>query len=55
MDQAAILGVVRHGLTTLGGGVAASFGLTGSMWEAAVGAVMVLVGVAWSVLEKRAR
>lgn len=55
MDKAAVLGVARHVITTLGGGLAASVGLATTEWETAVGAVMVLAGIAWSVIEKARR
>lgn len=50
-----IQGLIRHGLTTLGGALVAHGYLGQSDVATAVGAVMTLVGVAWSVIEKRLR
>lgn len=47
-----ILGVVRHSLTA-GGGALVTSGLANSQTlDEAVGAVMTLLGVAWSIWEK---
>ena len=47
-----ILGVLRHGLTA-GGGALVTNGLANSQTlDEAVGALMTLVGVAWSIWEK---
>jgi hypothetical protein len=47
-----ILGVLRHGLTA-GGGALVTTGLANSQTlDEAVGALMTLVGVAWSIWEK---
>lgn len=51
----AILGVVRHGLTAAGGGLVASGVLDAAAAQTAVGAIVALIGVAWSVWEKRGR
>jgi hypothetical protein len=48
-----ILGVVRHVLTAAGGGLVANGSLTSSDLEAVIGAVITLVGIGWSVYEKR--
>lgn len=49
----AILGIIRHILTT-GGGILASKGVIESAQiETAVGALVVLVGVVWSIIDKR--
>lgn len=48
-----VLGLVRHALTTLGGFLAAQGHLSASDAELAVGAIVTLVGVAWSVYAKR--
>ena len=47
---AAVLGIVRHLLTT-GGGMF----LSGDDLSQAVGAVMTLIGIGWSLIEKRQR
>ena len=48
MNRAKILGIVRHILTTIGGGLVVSGKLSEVDFTAAVGAVITLVGVAWS-------
>jgi len=53
MSPVIIQAVVRHLLTTVGGGFFASFGITGSVLEAVVGSVATLAGVAWSLHDKR--
>lgn len=55
MNREAILGVVRHVLTTAGGYLAGSGVLNASEVEAAAGAITVLVGVVWSIFDKRTR
>lgn len=51
--QAAITGVIRHLLTTVGGGLVASGILSGDELSQAIGAITTLIGIAWSVLSKR--
>lgn len=53
MNSTVVTAVVRHVLTAVGGGLFASFGITGSSLEAVVGAVSTLVGVAWSIYDKK--
>lgn len=48
-----VLGLVRHALTTLGGFLAAQGTIEASEVELAVGAIVTLIGVVWSVLAKR--
>lgn len=55
IDNTTLAALARHALTTLGGGLLASWGLTGTMLDAAIGALVTLAGVAWSVYEKRSR
>ncbi len=51
-DKAKTLGVVRHVLT-FGGGVLIAMGyLEEAMWAEVSGAVMTLVGAAWSIMDK---
>lgn len=47
-----ITGLVRHILTFGGGFVVADGWTTPEQWDTAVGAVITLVGVLWSVYEK---
>lgn len=51
--QETLTGVVRHVLTTAGGGLVAKGLVTASMLDQGVGAVITLVGVVWSILSKR--
>lgn len=53
MNATIVQAIVRHLLTTVGGGFLMSFGITGGTLEAVVGAVSTLAGVAWSVYDKR--
>lgn len=53
MSKAAILGVVRHILTFMGGFVAERGWSSGEEIQTAVGAVVTLIGLIWSVLNKR--
>jgi hypothetical protein len=53
MNSTVITALVRHILTAVGGGFFASWGISGSMVEATVGAVATLAGVAWSVYDKK--
>lgn len=53
MNPTIVTAVVRHLLTAVGGGFFASFGITGSTMEAVVGAVSTLIGVAWSIYDKK--
>ncbi len=53
MNQTIVTAVVRHLLTAVGGGFLASFGLSGTTLEAVIGAVSTLIGVAWSIYDKR--
>lgn len=53
MTQEMVLGIVRHLLTTLGGLMASKGLIEGGQVEPLAGAVLVLVGFAWSVIAKR--
>lgn len=44
--------LVRHGLTTAGGTLVAKGTITASAMDEGVGAVMVLVGIVWSIFQK---
>lgn len=48
-----ILGMVRHSLTTGGGALVASGYLGASDLQAGVGAIITLIGIVWSVIQKR--
>jgi hypothetical protein len=53
MNATIIQAIVRHLMTTVGGGFLMSFGITGTTLDAVVGAVTTLAGVAWSLYDKR--
>jgi hypothetical protein len=56
MTQAMWLGIFRHVLTALGGGLMVAKGYADeSTVNAGIGAAVTLAGVAWSVIDKRAR
>ena len=50
--SAFIGGVVRHGLTTLGGGLAAGGWISEGDIQTGVGAGMAIFGLGWSMFEK---
>lgn len=47
--------MIRHALTTGGGVLVTSGYMTASDAQAAVGAVATLIGIGWSIIEKRTR
>lgn len=53
MNATIVQAIVRHLLTTVGGGFLMSFGITGTTLDAVVGAVSTLAGVAWSLYDKK--
>ena len=53
MNATLVQAIVRHLLTTVGGGFLMSFGITGGTLDAVVGAVSTLAGVAWSLYDKK--
>ncbi|MGI9150453.1 MAG: hypothetical protein ACR2IX_02935 [Limnohabitans sp.] len=53
MNATIVQAIVRHLLTTVGGGFLVSFGLTGGALDAVIGAISTLAGVAWSLYDKR--
>jgi hypothetical protein len=48
-----LLGIVRHGLTFIGGVIIAGGLLDSSLWTEISGGVLTLAGVVWSILNKR--
>ncbi len=53
MNKEAILGVVRH-ILTFGGGFVVAYGIGNTeMANDAIGAIMTLVGIAWSIYDKK--
>jgi len=53
MNATIVQAIVRHLLTTVGGGFLAGFGLSGDTLNAVIGAVATLAGVAWSIYDKK--
>lgn len=51
----AVLGIIRHVLTTLGGGLVTNGTITDSMLETGVGAVLTLIAIGWSIFDKKKR
>jgi len=54
MNKESILGVIRHILTFGGGFVVAQGFVDQSMVSDAVGALMTLIGLGWSIYDKKA-
>lgn len=52
MNKAALLGIVRHVLTFAGGYIAAKGIADQALVNEAIGAVMTLIGIAWSIKDK---
>jgi hypothetical protein len=48
------LGIIRHALTALGGGLVTSGAISDSELQTAIGAVVTLIGLAASIISKRA-
>ena len=48
-----VLGLVRHSLTPFGGALVTEGVISSTQLNDAVGAVMVFVGIAWSLYQKR--
>lgn len=46
-------GLVRHGLTTVGGGLVANGVFDATQWQTISGAVVIVVGVIWSIASKK--
>jgi len=55
MNRATILGLIRHLLTTAGGALAATGAVAETDVEMIAGGLVALIGVVWSVIEKRNR
>lgn len=53
MNSTIVTAVVRHLLTAVGGGFFAAWGVSGTSMDAIIGAVSTLIGVAWSIYDKR--
>jgi hypothetical protein len=53
MNATVISALTRHILTAVGGGFFAAWGLDGESVDAVIGATATLIGVAWSVYDKK--
>ena len=53
MNATIIQALVRHVLTAAAGGFAVKYGIDGGTMDAIVSGVTALVGVAWSIYDKR--
>lgn len=53
LNQAMILGLVRHGLTLAGGYLAAKGHLDPASVDVVVGAILTIVGAGWSIKSKQ--
>lgn len=53
MNKQSILGIVRHVLTFGGGYIAAKGLIDQSMANEAVGAIVTLITISWSVMDKK--
>lgn len=53
MTSGIVAGVVRHVLTGIGGVFAAKYAIDGGTMDAIIGGVTALVGVVWSIWDKK--
>lgn len=53
MTKEQVLGVIRHGLTFLGGILVTKGLIDAGMLQEALGAIMTLIGTVWSVTDKK--
>lgn len=53
MNATIISALVRHLLTAVGGGLAVKYGIDGASVDAIAGGASALVGVVWSLYDKR--
>lgn len=51
----AIFGVIRHAVTTAGGAIVANGLVTSAQLETLAGALVIVAGVIWSIVEKKLR
>jgi hypothetical protein len=52
-NRSMILGVIRHVLTTAGGALATQGTVSEDEVNTGIGAIITLIGIGWSVYEKR--
>ena len=53
MNSEAVLGIIRHVITTAGGALVANGTIDANQLNTGAGALVVLVGIIWSVVAKR--
>lgn len=53
MNLVVIQALVRHALTALAGGFALSYGIDGETIDAIISGVTALIGVGWSIYDKK--
>jgi len=53
MNKETIFGLIRHILTVAGGAMVAKGAIDESMSEEIIGIVIAIIGVAWSIKEKK--
>jgi hypothetical protein len=53
MTQGIVAGITRHILTGVGGIFAAKYAIDGGAMDAIIGGITALVGVVWSVWDKK--
>lgn len=53
MNGTIVAALARHILTAIGGGLAVKYGVDGSTGDAIIGGISALVGVLWSVWDKK--
>ena len=53
MNMETVLGIIRHALTFGGGFLVAKNWLSGDELVTGVGAAVALIGLAWSIIQKR--
>lgn len=51
--QGILAGLIRHGLTTVGGALVAKGVLSATMLEPLIGAILTIAGVIWSIVQKK--
>ena len=55
MNKQTILAICRHGLTTAGGALVAQGLGDEAIVQEAIGVVIAIIGLVWSIIEKRSR
>lgn len=53
MNATIVQAVVRHVLTAVAGGLFVKYGVDGATQDAVIGGISAVVGLAWSIFDKR--